>query len=148
MAILDHFHELDRRVLTSAWTVEERRSLLCIVREIHRADGVYSPAEREDYERLASDLDVEDCGCPDLADCVLTLRGDERKRRLLCIWMAEAVLADGRYDEKEQDFLDSVCSKYLLPRAELESTIREIQLRDIDEVLRQWIDQTTWDPSS
>ena len=145
MAIVDHFEELDRRVLTGAWSVTERQSLLCIVREIHRADGVYSPEERQNYDRLVTDLGVDENSCANIADSVELLRSDPRKLRLLYIWMAEAVLADGRYDEKEQDFLESICEKYLLPRPQLEESIKELQLRDVDEVLQRWLEETSWE---
>jgi len=148
MAIIDHFKEIDRRVLTQSWSTAERQSLLCIVREIHRSDGVYSPEERAGYDRLTADLGVSDGSCTTVEEAVAALSGDGRKMSLVYIWMAEAVLADGCYNEREQDFLDGLCAKYALSRPALERTIRELQLREIDEVMRKWIEDTYWDPTS
>jgi hypothetical protein len=144
--VVDHSKELDRRRIFQTWTTKERQCLLRIISEIHRADGVYAPEERDSYDRLTLDLDVDVRASSSVEECIRLLAADNRKVRLLCIFMAEAVLVDGHYDEEENVLLTSIWDRNLLPRGELEAAIRELQLRGVEEVLGKWLEDTSFNP--
>jgi uncharacterized tellurite resistance protein B-like protein len=131
-----------QKIRLLAWPEEQRAAFLRVLVEVYEADGGIAPEELAELRKDASLLGVP----PDAVDrlpleeALARLRPAPKRMELLHAWIADALFADGVFDEREQRLAERLVGRYGLDAPLLELRIGQARSREIEKIFQNLLD--------
>jgi uncharacterized tellurite resistance protein B-like protein len=118
----------------------EKKAVLVLCHGVALADGELAAHEQEALEALAKRVGVDSHAMTSLSleAAVEHLATQPKALRLACLVVADAVFADGDYDDAEQKFVASFQERFKLPGNPLRDAVEALRKHKLDAALSEW----------
>jgi hypothetical protein len=141
MKFIDYFREQFDELSISRWDKAEITALMRVIHSLYVADNEFDKLEQKYFVKKldALNIDAHEVDALPIDDAFELLAKDKLKNKLAYIFMAEALLKDGDYDDLESSCVDAMKQRYPLSEKMLDEALKQVRDRKLEVVLKEWV---------
>ena len=139
MSLLDRIKRLILADRIAKWPTDDRTALIRLLYSALVADEAFTADERAWLQATMHDIGLTWAQVHEveLPEALRRLHGEPAKEEQLYPLLAEALFADGDFDNREKGFVGRLCDQGL-SRARLDAEIQRVRGRVLDGALTEW----------